>query len=402
MRSVLSALPEGPILVAVSGGSDSVALLHLLYKWAQRPLTVATVDHGLRAESAQEAEFVARLCANLDLAHQTCLWTGPKMGNVQALARDARRALLSQAAQAAGAATIALGHTLDDQAETFLLRLARGSGVDGLSAMSPLRQDQGVTWARPLLHSRRSDLQAFLREIGQNWIDDPSNEDETFDRVRFRKAASMLSDLGLGAERLAATADRMGLAREALGQVAQDLARTCARPHVLGHLELDLPPLAHAPRETALRVLATALTWVTGTRYRPRFSSLKPVLNGMCEEAQGASTLHGAQMRWREGRAILFREASKMAQPRALPGCWDNRFECSGEGADLLLGPLGTALNDDLNWRASGLSREVLAVSPALWQGQRLVAHPTLSPNPAHIFRHTCGIEAFFESFLSR
>ncbi|MEO1552234.1 MAG: hypothetical protein AAFR93_17730, partial [Pseudomonadota bacterium] len=113
-------------------------------------------------------------------------------------------------------------------------------------------------------------------------------------------------------------------------------------------------------------------------------------------------TLHGAQMRWRDGHGILCREPSKCAPPTALRGVWDGRFTCSGAGDDLRLGALGTDLLGDLAWRETGLSREVLSVSPALWRGSTLVAHPTLSPNPAHIFRHTCGIEAFFLGFISR
>ncbi|MEO1551390.1 MAG: tRNA lysidine(34) synthetase TilS, partial [Pseudomonadota bacterium] len=299
----------------MSGGSDSLALLNLLRAWGGRPVVAATVDHGLRPGSAEEAQQVAKICATWNVPHAILTWDTDPRGNLQAAARDARRALLRQEAERVSAATIALGHTVEDQAETFLLRLARGSGVDGLSAMAPLREERGIgiTWARPLLSTRRADLQSYLTAQGLDWIRDPSNQDTSFDRVRLRQAAPALAELGLGAERLAATADMMGLARDALGQTAQTLAHEAAHPHPLGHLSLDIAPLTRAPLEVALRVLSASFNWVTGTQYRPRLSSLKPALRALGAQPKGALTLHGAQMRWRDGHGILCREPSKCA-----------------------------------------------------------------------------------------
>ena len=132
-------LPPGPVAVAVSGGGDSVALLLLLQETGARPLAAVTVDHGLRPESAAEAAAVAALCSARGIAHTLLRWEEPAgAGNLQARAREARRRLIGDWARGRGIGAVALGHTLDDQAETFLLRLARGSGVDGLSGMAPV------------------------------------------------------------------------------------------------------------------------------------------------------------------------------------------------------------------------------------------------------------------------
>ena len=153
--AVLDAARAGTLGVAVSGGSDSVALLLLVRAWAAvsgREIAAVTVDHGLRAGSAGEAADVAALCARIDVAHDVLNWRGwDGRGNLQDHARRARRDLIADWAQERGIATVALGHTLDDQAETVVMRLARGSGVDGLAAMAVVSQAACVVWLRPLL-----------------------------------------------------------------------------------------------------------------------------------------------------------------------------------------------------------------------------------------------------------
>ncbi|WP_114967069.1 tRNA lysidine(34) synthetase TilS, partial [Alkalilacustris brevis] len=178
--------------VAVSGGGDSVALLLLVADWAAARgvrLRAVTVDHGLREGAAQEAEAVARLCAELGIGHDILRWQGwDGQGNLQDAARRARQGLIAGWARDHGLAAVALGHTRDDQAETVLMRLARGAGVDGLSGMAPLRLAVGLAWLRPLLDVGRAELRALLRARGVPWAEDPSNEDARFQRVRARRA----------------------------------------------------------------------------------------------------------------------------------------------------------------------------------------------------------------------
>lgn len=199
-------------VLAVSGGSDSLAMLHLARRWRDAraahvktdvPLLVATVDHGLRPESAAEARHVAALAAHWGFEHVTLRWEGEKpTTGLQEAARDARYKLLVAVARERGFARIATAHTVDDLAETFMMRLSRGSGLEGLSAVMRGTRREGVAIIRPLLELTRDRLRAELTRAGVTWIDDPSNEDERFTRVRWRKLMPLLAAEGLDAARL--------------------------------------------------------------------------------------------------------------------------------------------------------------------------------------------------------
>ncbi|WP_035675498.1 tRNA lysidine(34) synthetase TilS, partial [Bradyrhizobium liaoningense] len=192
-KRLFAGLRAAPALVlAVSGGPDSVALMWLAARWrrslARGPLlTVVTIDHGLRREAAREAREVKRLAAGLGLPHRTLRWRGtkPKAG-VPAAAREARYRLLADAARAAGASHVLTAHTRDDQAETLLMRLFRGSGLAGLSAMAPLSERDGIVLARPLLDVPKSQLIATLRRAKVDFAEDPTNRDAAFTRPRLR------------------------------------------------------------------------------------------------------------------------------------------------------------------------------------------------------------------------
>lgn len=197
-------------VIAVSGGSDSLALLQLIRRWRDRrsgtapPLLVATVDHGLRAGSAAEAEAVARQCAAWGFEHVTLPWTGDKPATgVQAAAREARYGLLVATAHARGFGQIATAHTLDDLAETFMMRLSRGSGLEGLATVLMGGQRDGIVLLRPLREVPRARLRAELTRHGATWVEDPSNDDPRYTRVRWRRLMPLLAAEGLTAERIA-------------------------------------------------------------------------------------------------------------------------------------------------------------------------------------------------------
>ncbi len=230
---------------------------------------MATVDHGLRSESAQEADDVAKTCQALDLPHQTLSWTGWNgRGNLQAEARAARRQLLAGWAKANGLGAVLLGHTMDDQAETVLMRLGRGSGVDGLSGMRSASDSGGLNWLRPLLGIRRDDLRNWLAEHQIAWVDDPSNDDMRYDRVKARQALFKLSDLGITTPGLASTATRLQDARVALDYGAGELANKATRWGACGEFYLMLTPFRSAPPELQRRLLRAALTRAAGAGLR--------------------------------------------------------------------------------------------------------------------------------------
>lgn len=398
----MAAGPDGPVGVAVSGGGDSMALLLLLDAWAGetgRAIAAVTVDHGLRAGSPAEAAAVAELCAQRGVPHETRRWTGwDGRGNLQDRARRARRGLIADWARARGIGAVALGHTLEDQAETFLLRLARGSGVDGLSAMAAVAAAEGVTWLRPLLDLRRADLRAWLTAAGVAWAEDPRNADPAFDRVRARAALRPLAELGLGAARLAATAARMARARAALEQATRELAGRCLTIGPAGDVALDPGPIAAAPLDLRLRLLAGALCWVSGAGYRPRLAALEAALAAIEARRLGLGiTLHGCVLRPARGGVAIRREPARVAPPVPLDaGRWDARWEYVGDpapDANLSIGALGArGLAHFPEFRAGGVARETLLGAPALWRGEVPVAAPFVRPVAGVAFRRVCAI----------
>ncbi len=267
-------LADAPALIlAVSGGPDSTALLLLAARWMRslaRPPTIVavTVDHGLRPEAGEEAAGVAALAAKLGVPHRTVRWSGPKpKSRLQERARTARYALLAEEAQKAGARHILTAHTLDDQAETVLFRLARGSGIGGLGGMArvaPLpvvlggRADGQVLVVRPMLSVPKARLIATLRAAGVAASDDPSNRDPRFARARLRQVAPLLADEGLDAHRLAGFAERMRRAEAALDWAARQAAETGM--HLTdGRSVIDAAQFSAWPEEVRLRVLRLGL-----------------------------------------------------------------------------------------------------------------------------------------------
>lgn len=380
MVQALAHAPIRHIGAAVSGGGDSMALLHLLHAWAAAaglPLSVVTVDHGLRPEAGDEAGFVARICADLKRPHAIVTWQGwDGTGNLQDAARHARYGLITAWAQGAGVDCVALGHTSDDQAETFLMRLMRGSGVDGLAAMRDDWQSGGLRWLRPLIGETRAALRDYLSGNGLRWIDDPSNDDARFDRVRMRRALEILKPLGITVDRLAETAGRMELARRALSRCAHDAATQFCRIEA-GDVLIDRGGLAELEDEIRERLFAHALMWVSGAAYRPRLDALRDTLDRVL--AGEARTLHGCLVAPTARGLRVGREARAVRDLVSQPdGLWDNRWRLNGNpgpGAEIrALGEDG--LGQCKAWRDTGLPRATLIASPAVWRGSDLVAAP--------------------------
>ncbi len=366
---------EPPLGLAVSGGGDSVALLHLAVA-AGVPVAVATVDHGLRAEAAAEAAAVARACAGLGVAHVTLRWHWDGQGNLQDRARRGRLALLTGWAKGAGLRAVALGHTEDDLAETFLMRLQRGAGVDGLSAMAARREVAGVTLVRPMLAIRREELRGWLRARGTGWAEDPSNENDRFARVRARRMVATLDAAGIGARVLADTARRMAEVRDALEAQARAAAADVARIEA-GDVLFDASRFAALPDEIRRRLLLAALMWVGSAEYGPRGGDVLRLRDAVA--AGRAATLAGCRIRLAKGVVRIGREAQAVAGLEvAASGLWDGRWRAiGGDNKDLTLRALGEAgLMQCGAWRATALPRATLVAAPALWRGAELVAAP--------------------------
>ncbi len=257
---------EPGLLLAVSGGPDSTALLLMAALWAKQKaaprLYAATVDHGLRREGADEAAAVANLAKTHGIAHKTLRWEGDKpTTRVQERAREARYRLLGAHAAQLGLSAVVTAHHLDDQAETVLFRLARGSGIAGLAGMASRSQRDGVTIFRPLLAYPKSALVAFCEREGIAYASDPSNEDLHYARPRLRKLMLEVAREGLDAPTLARLARRAALVEEAL------IAQTIAAEKRLGLVATgacDASALFAEPFEIARRLLTLAFAAIGG------------------------------------------------------------------------------------------------------------------------------------------
>ncbi len=376
MESLFPDSPPVRLGLGLSGGGDSMSLLLLLVNWARQNGTIVealSVDHGFRPEAKDEIALAARQCAALGVAHQSNDWRWDGGGNLQDAARQARRAAFSEWQQTAKLDAVALGHTADDQAETVLLRLARGSGVDGLAAMEPRSTQPNLILIRPLLGLRRADLRAYLSAKGASWADDPSNDDPRFDRVRARQLLSALAPLGLTVDRLTRTAQQMQSARTVLRRAARHQAvETVAMDR--GDLMLDLAALEATEFETAHRVLAAALSFVSGQQYRPRFDRLAQTL-----ASRKTATLHGCLLTFDAERLRVSREPAAVAGLACAPDqVWDGRWRLIGPAQDgMEIRALSEAgLHQCTEWRNAGLPRQSLAASPSIWLEDRLVAAP--------------------------
>ena len=325
------------LVLAVSGGPDSTALLVLAARWRARlrhgpTLLAVTVDHRLRPGSAAEAKAVGRLAGTLEVAHRIVRWTGAKPATgLQAAARAARYALLAAAARRAGARHILTAHTRDDQAETVLFRLARGSGLTGLAGMAriaplpvggdrsgPAKRD--VTVVRPFLGLSKARLVATLRAAKVPFAEDPSNTDPRFTRARLRQVMPLLAAEGLDAGKLSLLARRAARA-----EAAVEAAVGVALPRVSltewsnsGPIMLDYGRLSDLPAEVALRLLGRAIARV-GHAGHLELGKLEVLFDALKGRNRGRErfrrTLAGAVVTLKGGQVAVERAPARRQRP---------------------------------------------------------------------------------------
>ncbi|WP_088347869.1 MULTISPECIES: tRNA lysidine(34) synthetase TilS [Rhodomicrobium] len=377
------------LALAVSGGADSIALMHLTRAWLDLPretsptITVLTVDHRLRAASAAEADWVAQQAASAGFTHATLGWDGdkPKTG-LQAAARAARYALLTNYCREHGIEAFATAHTADDQAETLLMRLARGSGVDGLAGMAAASRRGGLALLRPLLGISRARLEAFLRERRLPWIEDPSNADDRFERVRVRRLLKAGDMLGLSRGKLALSARRLGRARDALETATADFLAANLTLHDAGFGEIPLAALQATPEEIALRSIARMMHAFGGAARAPQLAKIEACWRELQAAGTPMATLGGCHLRPRGRNLMVAREFGRMEPQNiaATPGrpvLWDGRFEVIAPASDaaLTIRPIGRAGIGSVK-TAGGSFPAIPAIAaetlPSLWTGEAL------------------------------
>lgn len=320
----------GVYVAAVSGGSDSTALLFLLEAHLEKfypgaRLIAATVDHGLREASAGEARAMGALCAAHGIEHEILEWTGDKpTRGIQAAARLARHGLLAEFAGKVGAAAVFTGHTRDDLAETVIMRNARGEGT-GSAGIAPATLHDGRVWfARPLLGTARSELRAWLSERGIGWNDDPSNSDGRFERARLRHALREAPDGFLQAERALASAADAAALRTARAHWAASLLRRHAARLAPGLVRLDRAAL-EGPDDTIIHTLRVLVAIVGGAEYLPDVARTGELL-GKLRAGAARATFARSLVDARKDAVYFLREARGLPIEVGTLATWDRRY----------------------------------------------------------------------------
>lgn len=379
--------PKPELAVAVSGGPDSLALALLADDWARARggrVVALTVDHGLRKDSAAEARQVAAWLRRRKISHRVLRWEGEKpQKGVMAAARAARYRLLEDWCRQAGVLHLLLAHQQEDQAETLLMRLARGSGPDGLSAMSPQLCLRHVRLLRPLLGMARAELKRHLEALGQPWIEDPSNANPAFERARLRGHWSALSAVGLNPGAVAASASKLAALRAHMDGQTNAALGGFVSVDARGFAWIDPGFLEDAPDEVKGRLLSSLLHFLGGGGYRPAQESVSAMLAAMKKSGWRAATLAGCHIRKTTGgRVLAVREAQACQPPIRLKsgqeGLWDGRyrFRC-GRARGLFLGALGSKQAAWLSANAPDLRQQAGAPPFAAWASLPAVCDAT-------------------------
>lgn len=415
------------LALAVSGGGDSLALLHLTAAWAKARraaglsvpgLHVLTVDHGLRPEAADEVRNVAKASAGLGIAARILTWSPPQdLTSLQQAARLARYRLMADAMDLSGIEALVLAHQQDDQIETFLDRLTRGSGVYGLAAMAADQPDGpfGLRLLRPLLDVPGTRLRATLAAQGADWLEDPSNRNAAFKRVRLRGMAAGLAAEGLDRMRILATIRRMARTAAAIDGMADGLLAGAFVPGLPDLIRLDWARAGLVPEEVRLRLLARLVQHVGGTSAPPRLERLEALALRLAAGQPLRATLAGAVLDLSaSGTLRLWPEPGRNPAPDITlrPGecaMWDGRYRlCLKAGAcgGLTVFPVqGLAVDSPLRARASELARSAgfpvsaFARLPVLsrdgaGRGSGPCLLPDLPQDPAVILRHSGALRS--------
>ncbi|MBL0941165.1 MAG: tRNA lysidine(34) synthetase TilS [Alphaproteobacteria bacterium] len=393
----LAPFERNPVVaVAVSGGIDSLCLTLLLQKWVQEQqghLIALTVDHGLRPESSEEALQVAKWLSLHNIEHHILSWQGSKpKTRVQENARKARYKLLEDWCKKHNILHLCLGHQADDQVETFLFRLCRGSGIDGLAGMSAIVEKAEVRILRPLLKIKRERLQQTLLNLKQEWIEDPSNLDDHYTRTRLRYIQKTLEGEGLTLESLSKTIQKLSLSRAALEDQTTALLANSFQIFSSGYGILDLPQLLEAPDDIIMRVLSVSLTCLSGSTYPPRRIYLERLKNSIIPgiKVKGRTCWGCSIIPWR-GKLLILRELSAISDQVLIDNSnnivkWDNRFRFvfkQNLSKTVILQKLGIngwvqIVGQQPNLQKKLIPARVRPTLPALWQGDKVVAVPHL------------------------
>jgi tRNA(Ile)-lysidine synthase len=388
---------SGKIAIAVSGGPDSMALAFCVKRWGQRELVALVVDHGLRTESTQEAEQVKERLENMNIAVEILKWQHENVTTrLHEKARDARYRLLTEACTRLGAGDLFVAHHREDQAETVLMRLAKGSGVEGLAGIAITSMRDNIRILRPFLTVAKQNLIATCVAADIHTVADPSNTSDKFARGRLRKIMPVLSNEGMTIDSLNLLGERARETNDALDFYATLFMQTFAIPVQGGCIRIDCDALRKIPRATAARVMAKALRYTHDAGYPPERLALATLLDAiLMAQHPTVRSLYGCLLSLTGSQMLILREPAAVAEIiPAMPGqtlLWDTRWSISlppDITAGSVIKALGNQPHKRIDTLAPGLRRmvpqgRVRATLPALWHGSDLIAIPSFGDSAA-------------------
>ncbi len=411
--------PYNSAALAVSGGADSVALMLLLKDWLSKrtekgePSTtihILTVDHGLRPESQHEVLWVKKQAEELNFPVAILRWQGEKAkSSIQEKARDARYQLMSEWCHSNNIPAIITAHHLDDQAETVIMRLARGSGIDGLAAISNIRYLHNIILLRPLLDVSKKELILYLKSINVDWLDDPSNDNTDFERVRIRNAFPTLQEIGLESSAIARSAKRIRRASNALDYYAQQSLVQLCRLEPEGYAVIDRNAVFGLPEEVSLRCLTKLVHLIGGKAKIPSMQKMENLYEQLKSNQAEDTSVAGCVIRQIRNTLLIAREVRSRMQvtEQIAPGSevlWDNRFRIglsSGAPDSICIRFLTkqgyltlpekfkeAPARDDFHFSPS-----VRASLPSFWIHDRLIAVPHLNYFAEDIPKNIISVE---------
>ena len=347
---------EPHIAIAVSGGGDSIALTYFAHEWARAnggQITVLTVDHGLRSDSRSEAERVGGWINALGITHQILNWQGVKpKSRIQAMARNARYRLMDDWCKDNGVLHLLVAHNESDQAETYLMRKEHGSGPDGLAAMSQILELSHCRLLRPLLAENTQNLRHFLMVQNAKWVEDPSNQNPIFERVRMRLH---IKDEKISCLDVATTAAQFGNSRLRNSRALSALIAFGVQLSPLGFAYVNLSVLTNASSDNIMRLFARVLMTVGGRSYAPSRTQLEFLVGKLLNNSASSVTGGGCQVIHKRDGFLVAREKRGLPLPVLVAPKetihWDHRFKMTfGEGLSLSNGNVFVRALEDQDW----------------------------------------------------
>ena len=347
---------EPHIAIAVSGGGDSIALTYFAHEWARAnggQITVLTVDHGLRSDSRSEAERVGGWINALGITHQILNWQGVKpKSRIQAMARNARYRLMDDWCKDNGVLHLLVAHNENDQAETYLMRKEHGSGPDGLAAMSQILELSHCRLLRPLLAENTQNLRHFLMVQNAKWVEDPSNQNPIFERVRMRLH---IKNEKISCLDVATTAAQFGNSRLRNNRALSALIASGVQLNPLGFAYVNLSVLTNASSDDIMRLFARVLMTVGGRSYAPSRTQLEFLVGKLLNNSASSVTGGGCQVIHKRDGFLVAREKRGLPLPVLVAPKetihWDHRFKMTfGEGLSLSNGNVFVRALEDQDW----------------------------------------------------